>query len=74
MDGLREVTCCSALAVSPATLSAEAGASHASRIEGKADSSSRMRTVPIEGIREKATEYLMSSMESTIQRAAHIGE
>ena len=74
MDGLRDVTCCSALAVSPAAFSAEAGASHASCIVEKADSSSRMRTVPMDGMREKANEYLMSSMDSTIQRAALIGE
>ena len=59
--------------MSPAAFSADAGASQASRIEEKADSSSRMRTVPMDGMREKATEYLVSSMESTIQRAGNVG-
>ena len=73
MPGLRDVTCWSALAVSPAAFSADAGASQASRIEEKADSSNRMRTVPMDGMREKATEYLVSSMESTIQRTGNVG-
>ena len=64
MGGRRSVICRRALPSIPTALKLDDGASHASCSDANPLSSRRIRTVPIDGIQEKATQYFKSSIDS----------
>ena len=57
----------------PTALRLDADASHASCSDANPLSNKRMRTVPIDGIREKATQYFRSSIDSLYNDVQHGG-